>query len=68
MMDILLALAKIMRNIKKWYISDNSNVNFKIGTHKLHFSSITPHMRAASKLQYMSVVGAKPFPANQDVK
>ena len=32
------------------------------------FSSITLHVRVALKSQYLFVVGAKPFPANRNVK
>ena len=39
-----------------------------VGHCKLYFSSIAPHVRLASKPQYLFVVGTKPFPANQDAK
>ena len=32
---------------------------------KYHFSSVTLHLRAASKWEYLFVVGAKPFAANR---
>ena len=41
---------------------------FNFGHCKLHFSSITLHMRVALKSQYLFVVDAKPFQANQNVK
>ena len=53
-------------SIKKWHIPIICSFNY--GHCKLPFSSITLHVRAAFKPQYMFVVGAKSFPANQNVK
>ena len=41
---------------------------FNFGYCKLHFSSITLHVKAAWKSQYLFVVGAKSFPANWDIQ
>ena len=42
--------------------------NFDFGHCKLYFSLLALCMRNALKWQYLVVVGAKPFPANQNVK
>ena len=44
------------------------DVNMNLVHCKLHFASLTLHVTVALKWQYLFAVGAKPFPANQNVK
>ena len=54
--------------IKIWYIPVHSILYLWFRTSSIVFSPITLHAKVALNSKYLFVIGAKPFPANQNVK
>ena len=68
MIDILEAVGYFKRSISTFNNPVYSVFIFNFGHCKVHFMHITLRMRVSLKSQCLIVDGAKPFPANQNVK
>ena len=66
--DTLETVANVMQSIKNDTLLQILQSIFNFEHCKLHFSSITLHVRVAVRPQYLLVVAAKPSPTIQDIK